>query len=1276
MSPHPHTSSPRVRRVIAATVTALMALSAAVGIAAPAAAATLDTAATVTKAVIEPQPEYLVGQTVAYRLTTQCSSLTVPCGIGTLVDQLDENLEFQNLVYPSSAGVDGTLPTLSHTVSDDGLLTVTIGSSAAPYLDGQSLEFVLYAKVVSYPVATDGVIPNQAEITITNGNKNVSDRVDITVVQPENNWTLRKTQQNPANPIPLNTDVRYLLEFVRPAVNNAPVGGVDIVGGRLVDTLPPGSVFVPALTTPAGFTYNEAAHTVSWDLPLISATTGLTCQWGTCWSNAFRASVGVHYPSPPFVAGGSATNNALASVDFLGGTTGELPAAATTTFLGAGTETFEATSVKLGPASAFPGESVQWSFSMRNTGKSHLSNPQIIEELPAGLESVQLVRQNAGLQPMNTPGISVYAEFSQDGGTTWSGRTEIVSTLLAVPAGTTHLKLTAARLPYGTTMSMDLRATVPEGTPVGTQLTNCIVSSADGDITWGVQRACSTTTVSGKTATMVIRKGHLFADARAASVRPGDIFDWAVAVRLEGGAPVDTIVISDLLPPEFEYLETSCFSRVPYSGNINAPTPFAEACAPLPGSTNGNRTSLPIPEVIVSPEPGGTRVTFPEVPLNTPGSTQPLGDWYIVHLSVRVKPGTSIDTYTNVAYTTTNDADIVQCRNENVTGVAPAVDVADIDGDGNTTEMICGASDPVPVAEAAYVDLTKWDKGTEPNVREATALPDATCPDWDGFTRFPCVAQTLPGGEFSYRLRMVNQGNVPLTDYVVYDILPIVGDTGVGETLGDASRGTEWSPVLTGPVVLEGALSNAADSGYLVEYNLTSDPCRPELAEGTADRDWQAGLCDDTWVTTVADWSTVKSLRITAFQNGGLWAPGTEMVFSVPMTAPLDAPQSVLDADGVDLSVAWNSVAQRVFRTNADGTTLRLESYEPRKVGIIVPLTIPPMVSIGDYVWFDENRDGQQDAAEAPAPGVVVRLLDENGVEVANTITDAEGYYWFQNLTPLADYTIVFEKPAGYEWTVRDTGADTSDSDVDPVTHSIAVTAPAYVEGVSQNLGAKLISDDPTFDAGLVAPIVIPDAYAVGDYVWIDADRDGVQDASEKPVPNVTVTLFTADGAAAVHSDGSPVEPTVTDAVGHYVFDDLAAGAYRIVFTKLPVGYVTTRAQTPLDQAAAADSNVPAFRVGTASTGVFTLGLGEAGMSEVLDSDGVSIAMLINRTIDAGITLAPPLPETGGGGGGTPSTPPTLAHTGQTGNGVIGGAALLLLIGGLVMMVVRRRQEP
>ena len=91
---------------------------------------------------------------------------------------------------------------------------------------------------------------------------------------------------------------------------------------------------------------------------------------------------------------------------------------------------------------------------------------------------------------------------------------------------------------------------------------------------------------------------------------------------------------------------------------------------------------------------------------------------------------------------------------------------------------------------------------------------------------------------------------------------------------------------------------------------------------------------------------------------------------------------------------------------------------------------------LGDYVWFDTNNNGVQDAGEKPIAGVLVKLYDNVGTAVASAITDANGYYAFLNLTP-GTYTLGFENiPNGSMFTQKDAtasgGNDTNDSDVTP----------------------------------------------------------------------------------------------------------------------------------------------------------------------------------------------------------------------------------------------------
>ncbi|MFD2329970.1 SdrD B-like domain-containing protein [Cohnella sp. GCM10020058] len=242
------------------------------------------------------------------------------------------------------------------------------------------------------------------------------------------------------------------------------------------------------------------------------------------------------------------------------------------------------------------------------------------------------------------------------------------------------------------------------------------------------------------------------------------------------------------------------------------------------------------------------------------------------------------------------------------------------------------------------------------------------------------------------------------------------------------------------------------------------------------------------------------------------------------------------------------------------------------------------LASLGDIVWHDANDNGFQDVGEIGFAGAKVNLLDGSGNPVlkggvpVTTTTDLDGRYKFTKLVP-GDYIVQFELPTDYIFAKKNaTGSTASkDSDADPVTGRSAV--------VSLSPG----ENDVDTDAGLVK------LTALGDYVWMDRNLNGIQDAGESGVAGVTVRLL--DGAgSAVMSGGLPVT-TTTDANGKYLFDHLVPGIYRVSFD-LPAGYVFTAQDVgPLDTA---DSDADASAGGR--TASVTLSSGE-----------------INTTLDAGL---------------------------------------------------------
>ncbi|MEM1323788.1 MAG: SdrD B-like domain-containing protein, partial [Bacteroidota bacterium] len=185
------------------------------------------------------------------------------------------------------------------------------------------------------------------------------------------------------------------------------------------------------------------------------------------------------------------------------------------------------------------------------------------------------------------------------------------------------------------------------------------------------------------------------------------------------------------------------------------------------------------------------------------------------------------------------------------------------------------------------------------------------------------------------------------------------------------------------------------------------------------------------------------------------------------------------------------------------------------------------LADLGDYAWIDSDGDGIQDAGEAGLPNVEVILFDVgSGTAIDTVYTDTNGAYRFTNI-PGGDYYLTFDPTgAGIGNTVfSPTGAGNvvSDSDAD-------------ASGQTANFNFNPYNgNDLTRDAG-ISPVA-----DIGNYVWIDANGDGIQDAGETGLDAVRVILFNA-------TTGAPIDTVTTDASGAYTFTNIPGGDYFIGF--------------------------------------------------------------------------------------------------------------------------------
>jgi large repetitive protein len=79
----------------------------------------------------------------------------------------------------------------------------------------------------------------------------------------------------------------------------------------------------------------------------------------------------------------------------------------------------------------------------------------------------------------------------------------------------------------------------------------------------------------------------------------------------------------------------------------------------------------------------------------------------------------------------------------------------------------------------------------------------------------------------------------------------------------------------------------------------------------------------------------------------------------------------------------------------------------------------------------------------------------------------------------------------------------------------------------------------------------------IGDFVWNDANGNGLQDNGEAGISGVTVKLLDADGNPVIDGNGNALT-AVTGSNGKYLFNGLPVGTYQVEFVR-PEGYLFTR---------------------------------------------------------------------------------------------------------------------
>ncbi|MBZ0302303.1 MAG: carboxypeptidase regulatory-like domain-containing protein, partial [Anaerolineae bacterium] len=1170
------------------------------------------------------------GDILDFKIDYECSSITSSCRGVQLFDFLPDAFEF--------VGATGSIHFDQGVYSENNnSILWNLRSSLADVLSAGSTGFVR----VRVRVRNDGTVPNNFPIdnvvvsTLDNGP--TSTNTYTVTNMGSSNWTVNKLN---ASTVYLDTnapqtDVSYTVQICSSGST------VNLLNAQMVDTLPPGSVFVSAS---GGGVYDPGPpQTVAWDLGDLAASSGCTSRQVT-----------VQFPESTFTESQSVTN----SVDGTGDPVGE-PTWTDTDSVTNPLQRFQplpngTIAKNVARTDWVVGATLSFGLEAENTGNIPLQNFTITDTVPPEFDVTSVTTGGAN---------EVRYQTNLSGGyVIWNAPYTVSSLGLGAGEYITSVQWVLNTINPGGTLNPAISGTIidpaNDGNPVnvGDTVTNTadltydFLDSPGGPGSGGAGPA-------GASINIVVLPVPNFDKGSVGGISSQwrfligqQVGYYVLFVNNDTGVPLDNVTIIDNIPDQFEVTEVTSGTyynsggvtvTVSYQTNLSGgfvplgsspassnatfsipalasgeyitnirwqygTVPIAFSANSLPRingtvidpdntgapvndndsmsndatmdwsyqgipNSRGDSTIDPVrepravpsvdkstltsgpyiptqivtyqlrvgaasnsPSVLINPivmdllpagllympvwawDPGDSGVaapTFEEIPnYNFTGQTLlrwtfngtfPQGHSGNITFNAGIAAGASQGNLENIYYVTSDDVPLL----------SGDPDTNDLDGNGDDGNLIAGSGTTILIDELVGLDSVKAVLGE---------LDSA-------YSVYPNSGRTLTNGDITYRLRIINQGNIPINNVKVVDILPFVGDTGVRDT---SPRLSAWRPVLTGLV--------AAPPGVTVYYSTSSNPCRPDIVSSGP-----AGCTAPNWSPLPPSAiTTVQSLR---FDFAGILDPGETFEFTWNMQAPPDA------AEG---SIAWNSFA---FTSTNANTGIPLRPAEPNKVGIeIETLDIAPRIDL-------EKATNTVDADLPTGPLVPVGdpvtwtyvITNTGNTRLANvTLTDDQ----------LGPITCAEADPIPVLETV-------------PPGNTFTCTAPAGIAAAGQYANIGTVEGTPVDGSG--APLIDPDTSLpvppvsatdpshyygfnpalarLGDFVWIDSDGNGVQDGGEPGLPGITVNLYATSDLL------NPIDTTTTDGSGLYNFVDIdvsvTGNSYVVEFVLPPLYSFTDQDQ-------------------------------------------------------------------------------------------------------------------
>lgn len=459
-----------------------------------------------------------------------------------------------------------------------------------------------------------------------------------------------------------------------------------------------------------------------------------------------------------------------------------------------------------------------------------------------------------------------------------------------------------------------------------------------------------------------------------------------------------------------------------------------------------------------------------------------------------------------------------------------------IDTAGTIHGVIVGVANN-PGDQITGITLSGADSGQEYNFGEVpfgslsgfvfVAAPGSDCEgqhDAEGNTPLPgvqlaiqndqgvTVARTTTGADGGYTF-----DNLPLGNYRIIEFTPsewIDGGSTAGR-IGNLKVGTAVDGGLIQDITLTAGgigveynfceLAPASISGY-VYHDRSND--------GVRDQD--EGAIEDVRILLIDADGQLVATEFTDAEGRYEFAGVTPGQYTVFQQQPLDF------VDGIDTIGTVDNQPSGSIEANDTISSIVLKQGQQ---GLNYNFGELLSASLFGRVHVDNDGDCVFSDGEETLAGVTIRLIDDGGQEVGNTLTNQQGQYSFENLHP-GRYTVIEEQPDGY----FDGNAKVG-------------TAGGVSDGGNRILDITLTSGETALDYDFCerAP------GEISGRVFNDGNEDCFFQADEQGIEGVRVELF--DG------DNQLVASTSTDSLGNYRFTGLPEGNFTVRETQ-PAGWL------------------------------------------------------------------------------------------------------------------------